>query len=75
MYITEFKGVLYYHLYSIRIYGVLIYLRFPCEIDEKVSIFVEKLKKMKPPKMTFRSQIEPSIKSYECFMFLVNFRL
>ena len=25
--------------------------------------------------MTFRSQIEPSIKSYECFMFLRNFRL
>ena len=27
---------------------------------------------MQPPKMTFRSQIEPSIKSYECFMFLQN---
>ena len=38
-------------------------------------IFVEKLKKMQPPKMTFRSQLEPSIKSYECFMFLLNFRL
>ena len=50
-------------------------LRFLCEIDQKVSIFVEKLKKMQPPKMTFRSQIEPSIKSYECFMFLQNFRL
>ena len=25
--------------------------------------------------MTFRSQLEPSIKSYECFMFLYNFRL
>jgi len=25
--------------------------------------------------MTFRSQIEPSIKSYECFMFFQNFRL
>ena len=23
--------------------------------------------------MTFRSQLEPSIKSYECFMFLQNF--
>ena len=45
------------------------------EVDQKVSIFVEKLKKMQPPKMTFRSQIEPSIKSYECFMFLLNFRL
>ena len=42
---------------------------------EKVPIFVEKLKKMKPPKMTFRSQIEPSVKSYECFMFFQNFRL
>ena len=52
-----------------------IYLRFPFEIGEKVPIFVEKLKKMKPPKMTFRSQIEPSIKSYECFMFFQNFRL
>ena len=50
-------------------------LRFLCEIDQKVSIFVEKLKKMQPPKMTFRSQLEPSIKSYECFMFLLNFRL
>ena len=50
-------------------------LRFLCEIDQKVSIFVEKLKKMQPPKMTFRSQLEPSIKSYECFMFLKNFRL
>ena len=50
-------------------------LRFLCEIDQKVSIFVEKLKKMQPLKMTFRSQLEPSIKSYECFMFLLNFRL
>ena len=50
-------------------------LRFLCEIDQKVSIFVEKLKKMQPLKMTFRSQLEPSIKSYECFMFLQNFRL
>ena len=50
-------------------------LQFLCEIDKKVSIFVEKLKKMQPPKMTFRSQLEPSIKSYECFMFLQNFRL
>ena len=25
---------------------------------------------MKPPKMSFRSQIEPLIKSYECFMIL-----
>ena len=24
---------------------------------------------MQPPKMTFRSELEPSIKSYECFMF------
>ena len=50
-------------------------LRILCEIDQKVSIFVEKLQKMQTPKMTFRSQIEPSIKSYECFMFLQNFRL
>ena len=40
-----------------------------------MSIFVEELKKMQPPKMTFRSQIGPLIKSYECFMFLLNFRL
>ena len=45
-------------------------LWFLCEIDQKVLIFVEKVKKMQPTKMTFRSQIEPSIKSYECFMFL-----
>ena len=50
-------------------------LRFLCEIDQKVSIFVENLKKMQPLKMTFRSQLEPSFKSYECFMFLLNFRL
>ena len=50
-------------------------LRILCEIDQKVPIFVEKLKKMQPPKMTFRSQLEPSIKSYECFMILHNFRL
>merc|ERR1712155_248010 len=50
-------------------------LRFLCEIDQKVSIFVEKLKKMQPPKVTFRSHLEPLIKSYECFMFLLNFRL
>ena len=25
--------------------------------------------------MTFRSQIEPSIKSYECFMFMLIFRV
>ena len=50
-------------------------LRFLCEIDQKVSIFVEKLKKIQPLKMTFRSQLEPSIKSYESFMFLQNFRL
>ena len=50
-------------------------LRILCEIDQNVSIFVEKLKKMQTPKMTFRSQIEPSIKSYECFMFLQNFRV
>ena len=49
--------------------------RFLCEIDQKVTIFVEKLKKMQPPKMTFRSQLEPSTKSYECFMFLENFGL
>ena len=30
---------------------------------------------MQPPKMTFWSQIGPLIKSYECFMFLLNFRL
>ena len=46
-------------------------LRFLYEIDQKVSIFVEKLKKMQPLKMTFRSQLEPSVKSYECFMFLL----
>ena len=50
-------------------------LQFLFEIDQKVSIFVEKLKKMQPPKMNFRSQLEPSIKSYECFMFLLHFRL
>ena len=50
-------------------------LRLLCEIDKKVLIFVEKLKKMQPLKMTFRSQLEPSIKSYECFMFLYNFGL
>ena len=44
-------------------------LGFLCEIDQKVSIFVEKLKKMQPPKITFWSQIEPSIKSYECYVF------
>ena len=48
---------------------------FHCEIDQKVPIFVENSKKMQPPKTTFRSQLEPSIKSYECFMFLLNFRL
>ena len=50
-------------------------LRFLCEIDQKVPIFVKKLKTMQPPKMTFRSQLEPSIKSFECFMFLQNFTL
>ena len=50
-------------------------LQFLCDSDQKVTIFVEKLKKMQPPKMTFRSQLEPSIKSYECFMFLQNFGL
>ena len=50
-------------------------LQFLCKIDKKVSIFVEELKKMQPPKITFRSQIGPLIKSYECFMFLLNFRL
>ena len=29
-------------------------LRLLCEIDQKVLIFVEKLKKMQPLKMTFR---------------------
>jgi len=51
------------------------HLRFLSEIDQKVPIFVEKLKKIQPLKMTFRSQLEPSIKSYECFMFFLNFRL
>ena len=50
-------------------------LRFLSEIDQKVPIFVEKLKKIQPLKMTFRSQLEPSFKSYECFMFLLNFTL
>ena len=50
-------------------------LQFLCESDQKVTFFVEKLKQMQPPKMTFRSQLEPSIKSYECFMFLQNFGL
>ena len=50
-------------------------LQFLFEIDQKVPIFVEKLKKMQPTKMTFRSQIEPSIKSNECFMLMQNFRL
>ena len=50
-------------------------LRFLCEIDQKVAIFVEKLKKMQPPKMTFRSQLEPLIKTYEYFMFLLILRL
>ena len=49
-------------------------LRFLFENDQKVPIFVEKLKKMQPPNITFRSQLEPSIKSYECFMFLQNIR-
>ena len=40
-----------------------------------MPIFVEELKKMQPPKITFRSQIGPLIKSYECFMFFLNFRL
>ena len=48
-------------------------IRYLSENDQKVPIFDEKLKKMQPPKMTFRSQIEPLIKSYECFMFLRNF--
>ena len=50
-------------------------LRFLCEIDQKVAIFVEKLKKVQPPKMTFRSQLEPLIKTYEYFMFLLILRL
>ena len=49
-------------------------LRFLYEINQKVLILVEKLKKMQPPKMTFRSKLEPSINSYECFMFLRYFR-
>merc|ERR1711954_550709 len=48
---------------------------FFVKLIKKFSIFVEKLKKMQPLKMTFRSQLEPSIKSYECFMFLLNFIL
>ena len=43
-------------------------------LNWKVSIFDEELKKMQPPKLTFRSQIGPLIKSYECSMFLLNFR-
>ena len=46
------------------------HLRFLWESDQKVSISVEKLKKMKPQKMTFRSHIEPPIKTYEYFVFL-----
>ena len=49
-------------------------LRFLCEIYQNVSIFVEKLKKIQPSIMIFRNQLEPSIMSYECFMFLQNFR-
>merc|ERR1711888_60345 len=48
--------------------------RFLCEIDQKVPIFVEKLKKTQPPKMTFRSQVGPLIKRYQYFMFLQHFR-
>ena len=48
---------------------------FFAKLIKKSQFFVEKLKKMQPPKMTFRSQLEPSIKSYEYFMFLLNFRL
>ena len=40
-----------------------------------MSILVEELKKLQPPKMTFRSQIEPPIKTYECFMFLQKFQI
>ena len=49
-------------------------LRFLCEIDQKVPIFVEKLKKMQHPKMTFRSQSEPSIKSCVFYVF-AKFRI
>ena len=30
---------------------------------------------MQSLKITFRSQLEPAVKSYECFMFLQKFRL
>ena len=48
---------------------------FLLKLVKKSQFLLKNSKKMKPPKMTFRSQIEPSIKSYECFMFLLNFRL
>ena len=35
----------------------------------KSSIFVQKSHKKKHPKMALRSQIDPLIKSFECFMF------
>jgi len=51
------------------------YLRFLSENYQKVPIFVEKVEKIQLPYMTSRSQIEPSIKSYECFMILRNVKL
>ena len=65
------------HLEGVKMLSIIIKknLRFLSEIDQNVPIFVEKLQKIQPLKMTFRSQLEPSIKSYECFMFLLNFRL
>ena len=59
----------------VKMHSIIKNLRFLFAIHQKVSIFVEKFKKMQPLKMTFRSQLEPSIKSYECFMFLLNFIL
>ena len=48
---------------------------FFAKLIKKSQFLMKNSKKMQPPKMTFRSQLEPSIKSYECFMFLLNFRL
>ena len=47
---------------------------FFVKMIKKSQFLSKKLKKMQPPTMNFRSQIEPSIKNYECFMFLRNFR-
>ena len=60
------------YLERVKIHSII---KKHCEIVQNVSIFVEKLKIMQPPKMTFRIHLEPSIKSYECFMFLLNFGL